>query len=204
MKHPLRLSFALSIGLLAACSEAPTAPPAVVDTAQPDAAKRAQAAMQDLSGSLRSALQAVMKQDGALAAVNFCHDEAPKIAAAVSERHGVRVGRTALRHRSEANAPNEWQRPVLEDFQARFESGQAVAELSSSQRDGLPQDITLRAMRGIPLEPQCQSCHGSEIAPELAEAIAQRYPGDLATGFATGDLRGAIWAEVPTESVKQP
>ena len=49
MKHPLRLSFALSIGLLAACSEAPTAPPAVVDTAQPDAAKRAQAAMQDLS-----------------------------------------------------------------------------------------------------------------------------------------------------------
>lgn len=204
MKHPLRLSFALSIGLLAACGEAPTAPPAVVETAQPDAATRAQAAMQDLSGSLRSALQAVMKEDGAMAAVNFCHDEAPKIAQAVAERNGVRVGRTALRYRSQANAPNDWQRPVLEDFQARFESGEAVAELTAVQRDGLPQGVALRALRGIPLEPQCQGCHGSEIAPELAEAIAQRYPGDLATGFATGDLRGAIWAEVPTEPAQRP
>lgn len=186
----------LLIALLAACSEAPSPPPPVVETPPPDDAARAQAAMQELGGSLRSALQAAMMRDGPLGAVDFCHDEAPKIAQVVSEKHGLRVGRTALRHRSLANAPNAWQLPVLQDFQARFESGQPVAELTSMQREGLPEGIALRAMRGIALEPQCQLCHGVEIAPTLAEAIAQRYPGDQATGFSTGDLRGAVWAEV--------
>jgi hypothetical protein len=156
--------------------------------------------MQELGGSLRSALQTVMMRDGPLGAVDFCHDEAPKIAQAVSEKHGLQVGRTALRYRSPANAPNAWQLPLLEEFQARFEAGEPVAELRSMQRDGLPEGVTLRAMRGIPLEPQCQLCHGVEIAPTLAEAIAQRYPGDQATGFSAGDLRGGMWAEVLSQA----
>ena len=44
---------------------------------------------------------------------------------------------------------------------------------------------------------RCLACHGSEVSPEVREAIAARYPGDRATGFAVGDLRGALWVEVP-------
>jgi len=191
-----RLSILSLVLALVACSEAPPPPTPVAEAPPPNEAERAQAAMQDLGASLRSALQAAMMRDGPLGAVDFCHDEAPNIAAAVSDKHGVRVGRTALRYRSPANAPTDWQLPVLEDFQARFEAGEPVSELKAMLREDLPEGVTLRAMRGLPLEPQCQLCHGVEIAPTIAEAIDARYPGDQATGFSAGDLRGAAWAEV--------
>jgi len=52
-------------------------------------------------------------------------------------------------------------------------------------------------MRSIATEPGCLACHGSEVAEPVRAAIAERYPDDHATGFAVGDLRGALWVEVP-------
>ena len=42
-------------------------------------------------------------------------------------------------------------------------------------------------------------CHGPAemIDDEILIAIAEHYPQDEAVGFAEGDLRGWIWAEVP-------
>ena len=53
-------------------------------------------------------------------------------------------------------------------------------------------------MRPIVLAPQCLGCHGkvAELAPGVAAVLAQRYPGDLATGYAAGDLRGAFSVRV--------
>jgi hypothetical protein len=31
----------------------------------------------------------------------------------------------------------------------------------------------------------------------VAAVLKQNYPGDQATGFTTGDVRGWIWVEVP-------
>jgi len=38
------------------------------------------------------------------------------------------------------------------------------------------------------------NCHGSEseLMPEVNSLIAQKYPDDKATGYRTGDLRGAV------------
>lgn len=194
---PIRvLSCALLLGALSACSEAPAPPPAVAPPPKTDL-QRAQEAMQDLGASLRTALRARMQQDGPLGAIDFCQQQAPGIAAEVSAKHGIAVGRTALRLRNPANAPRDWQQPVLEDFQSRFEAGTPAADLAVAMSEGLPEGVALRAMRGIPTEPACQLCHGVTVAPTIAEAIAARYPDDRATGFAVGDLRGAIWAEVP-------
>ena len=44
-------------------------------------AERAQSAMNDLGGRLKTALVAKMQAEGPVAAVDFCHEEAPKIAA---------------------------------------------------------------------------------------------------------------------------
>ena len=41
----------------------------------------------------------------------------------------------------------------------------------------------------------CLTCHGSDIDANIAEALAERYPADEATGFATGDLRGVFRVE---------
>ncbi|HQX24638.1 MAG TPA: DUF3365 domain-containing protein [Pseudomonadota bacterium] len=157
---------------------------------------RAQAAVSDLGQSLRAALKARLEQGGAVDAVDFCHEQAPAIAAAVSARHGVRVGRTALRHRSPGNAPNDWQLAVLQDFAVQVAAGAPAATLRASLRTGLPDGVALRYAQGIPTEPVCLACHGAAIAAPVAAAIAARYPHDTATGFAEGELRGMFWAEL--------
>ena len=153
---------------------------------------QAEAAMSDLGQRLRIALTQKMQADGPVAAVDFCHLEAPTIAAAVAREHGVRVGRTAVRHRSPANAPVEWQQRVLEQFAEKAETTPPQA-LFYSEAVG----DTLRVAKGIPTQAPCLACHGSAIAEPVRAAIAARYPDDQATEFAEGDLRGMFWAEVP-------
>lgn len=153
---------------------------------------QAEAAMSDLGQRLRSELTQKMQADGPVAAVDFCHLEAPKIAAAVAREHGVKVGRTAVRHRSPANAPVEWQQQVLEQFAEKAETTPPQA-LFYSEAVG----DTLRVAKGIPTQAPCLACHGSVIAEPVRAAIDARYPDDHATGFAEGDLRGMFWAEVP-------
>lgn len=176
---------ALSAAVTAGAAQEASSPP-------PDVA-RAQAAMGDLGKRLKTALMARMQAEGPIAAVDFCHAEAPKIAAAVSAEHGVAVGRTAARLRNPNNAPVPWQVAVLESFQQQVDAGKSPGDLVHVERDG----GSLRLARGIALEAPCQTCHGTHIADPIREAIAARYPADAATGFSEGDLRGVIWAEVP-------
>ena len=154
-------------------------------------AERAQAAMNDLGGRLKTALVAKMQAEGPVAAVGFCREEAPRIAAAVSAEHGLKVGRTAVRHRSPANAPTPWQEVVLAGF---FEEAKEkpAGGLSWDSREG---DV-YRRTRGIATEAPCLTCHGSNIAEPVRAAIAAAYPDDQATGFAEGDLRGMFWVEI--------
>ncbi|MBX3690986.1 DUF3365 domain-containing protein [Dokdonella sp.] len=175
---------ALSVAVTAAAAqEAPSPPPDVA---------RAQAAMGDLGKRLKAALMAKMQDEGPIAAVDFCHLEAPKIAAAVSAEHGVAVGRTAARLRNPNNAPVPWQAAVLDSFQHKADAGTAPGDLVHVERDG----GSLRLARGIALEAPCLTCHGTHIAEPIRQAVAARYPADAATGFSEGDLRGVIWAEV--------
>lgn len=156
--------------------------------------QRAQAAMADLGQSLRSALQQKIAADGAVAAVAFCHDEAPRIASDVAARHGVSVGRTSMKHRNPANAPNDWQGRALDGFAVRVAGGEDAGAVTTTSQAA---DV-LRVAKGIEVEAPCLMCHGpaDAIASDVAKAISARYPQDLATGFQAGDLRGLIWAEV--------
>ena len=220
---PHRLSAALILGLLAlsACSTpdtdtqptdaattdaaaAPEPAPAVADAPavapdDPDLL-RAQAAAQAFSTTLRDTLQRAMVTQGPTAGIEVCHSEAPAIAGRVMAEHGVRLGRMSVpgRNRNPAQDAAGWQQPVIESFQqAVAQGGDAAAQLKV-WRDGLPEGVSLRLVKGIATEPQCQLCHGPAVAPMLAEAIAARYPGDRATGFNAGDLRGVLWVEVPS------
>ena len=154
-------------------------------------AERAQAAMNDLGSRLKTALVARMQAEGPVAAVGFCHEEAPLIAAAVSAEHDLKVGRTAVRHRSPANAPTPWQEEVLAGFVTEAEERPA-GSLSWVSREG----GVYRQTRGIATEAPCLTCHGSNIAEPVRAAIAAAYPDDQATGFAEGDLRGMFWVEI--------
>ena len=180
---------------------APAAP--VVSTNDADLA-RAQAAAKALSSQLRGDLQAAMVAGGPIAAVDVCHTRAPRIAEAVMAEHGVQLGRVALpgRNRHPDHAAGDWKLAPLQAFQQAVDGGAPAAEQVAVVADGLPDGVALRMMRGIATEPPCLACHGSEVAEPVRAAIAQHYPGDHATGFAVGDLRGALWVEVPTAAAR--
>ena len=165
----------------------------------PDSAQIAKAAAGDFSGRLRTALMDRMQSEGPVAAVDFCHAQAPLIADAVMAEHGVRLGRVAVptRNRNPDNAPMEWKLQALMQFQSAVDAGGAPAEQLFVQRDNLPPGIAMRMMRGIAVEPTCLACHGRALAPDVSKAIQLRYPHDAATGFDAGDLRGGLWVEVP-------
>ena len=181
------------------------AAPAVATVATDDAdLARAQAAGKAFSGQLRGELQAAMAAGGPVAAVDVCHTRAPRIAEAVMAEHGVQLGRVALpgRNRHPDHAAGDWKLATLQAFQQAVDGGAPAAEQVAVVTDGLPDGVALRMMRGIATEPPCLACHGSEVAEPVRAAIAQHYPQDHATGFAVGDLRGALWVEVPTAAAR--
>ena len=166
--------------------------------------ERARAAAQAFSTTLRGTLQAAMAEGGPVAAIEVCSVEAPRIAEAVMADHGVRIGRVAVpdRNRNAGNVAADWTLATLEGFQRAVDGGAEAGAQVAVIREGLPGGVSLRMMRGIATEAGCLTCHGSHLLPEVRDAIAGRYPGDRATGFAIGDLRGALWVEVPASATR--
>jgi len=153
-----------------------------------------------LGGQLKGELSKAIAEGGPVAAINVCYLRAPEIAAQLSQASGARVGRTALRVRNPSNAPDGMERVVLEQFATDLGSGPLDRPLEAIFEIRRGDAVERRYMRAIPTDALCLTCHGESIAPELAEAIARNYPGDQATGFELGQLRGAfsvVWPAAP-------
>ena len=135
--------------------------------------------------SLKGRLVEVVGTEGPAAAIEVCSKEAPQIAEQVSQKHGLAIGRTSFHLRNPDNSPPEWAARLVED---------RAAEPTYLTNDG-----RFAALLPIRLQPDCLTCHGQEeeILPAVADALAEHYPQDTATGFREGDLRGWFWVEVP-------
>jgi hypothetical protein len=177
------------------------APPRAISaaTAGPEEwADRSRALADRLMGDLKAELQRALQAGGPVAAIEVCRTRAPAIAAQLSQESGAQVGRTALRVRNPANAADELERKVLQQFTDDLAAQpqppgvpEAVFELRT------PQGIEHRYMRAIVLQAPCTLCHGKALAPDVAAAIQRLYPEDAATGFEPGDLRGAVTIRWP-------
>ncbi len=136
-------------------------------------------------------VMSVAAADGYPAAINVCAQEARGMAADVSSRLNVNIGRTSLRLRNTANSAPAW---ALPHIQANADS--AGSEATSYLATGPGGELGV--LSPIMVGAACMNCHGSaeQLAPGVADALAQLYPADAATGFAEGDLRGWFWVEV--------
>lgn len=169
----------------AAATPAMPAPPA---TPRDEAV--AAAAM--LGGKLKDELGAAMKAGGPLNALTRCHDQATPLTDLVGNETGWDAGRTSLRVRNPDNAPDSWERSVLEDFERRLAAGEPAAGLEHEATVKVGDSRYFRYMKAIPTAELCTVCHGTSINPELQAHIRTLYPDDRATGFKVGDLRGAF------------
>jgi len=188
----------VSVAVLAACGGGDGGQ---VTLPQADAADlaEAQAAAGELGETLKGRRVAAMTEGGPVAAIDVCAQEAPAIAANVSARRGLEVGRTALRVRNGANAPDDWETAQLEAFAAALAEGESPAGLTASEVVEMDGRAHLRWMSPIPTGDACAACHGAVISPEVQAAVDARYPGDQATGFAPGELRGAFTVTKPLD-----
>lgn len=167
---------------------------------EPEWIGRSRELVQQLGGELKGELARALSAGGPVAAIAVCRERAPLIAARLSTQSGASVGRTALRVRNPANAPDALERAVLEQFVEDFAAAQADGPVEAMFEIKRGDGIEHRYMRAIPTEGVCLACHGPSLDPALAAAIARDYPEDAATGFKAGELRGAftvIWPPSP-------
>jgi hypothetical protein len=120
--------------------------------------------------------------------VEVCHTAAQPLTATVAQQQGLELGRTSHKLRNPKNAPRPWAADYV-----RQHAGQQAAKV-----EGRVYDLGDRVgvLKPIPTGALCLTCHGAQVAPELQQVIAAKYPADQATGFAEGELRGFFWAEV--------
>jgi hypothetical protein len=137
----------------------------------------------DLQMALKSGLEA-----GTAEAIQVCRLEAPGIADALSV-DGIRMGRSSHKLRNPDNMAPEWVSPIIQAYLDDPSNRKPRAVALSGKRWGYAEPIIV--------QPLCLTCHGSELAPDVAKRISELYPEDKATGFAAGDLRGVFWVEFP-------
>lgn len=155
------------------------------------------AAAKDFMEVLKGELQSAMKAGGPTNAIEVCNQKAPAIAQELSKAKGLRIGRTSLKTRNPDNAPDAWERRVLEEFEARKRAGADPTRLEHHevvQTDGTP---VFRYMKAIPTAELCLTCHGQKLDPKVSATLKRLYPKDQATGFNVGDLRGAFTITQP-------
>ncbi len=149
----------------------------------------------ELLKTLSGKLQESMAANGAAGSITFCKTIAPQIALGLADKTGWKITRVGTRVRDvDMGTPNAWQRKALEHLNADLKSGAKPETLDWYEvvnENGKP---TLHYAKAIVLQTQCIACHGQtdQLAPGVADKLKIEYPHDQATGYAPGQLRGAV------------
>lgn len=167
----------------------PDAPPEVVASRE---------VARQFGATLMDTLQQAVRNGGPVNGIAVCRDRAGQIATDLGQRLGMLVGRTSLKVRNPANAPDNWELAVLKQFEARKAVGEPVDKLEFfAVIDDDQGQKTFRYMKAIPTAALCLNCHGENIPPEVDAKLKELYPNDQARGLKEGDLRGAFTLAKP-------
>ena len=182
--------------LLAALALASTPMLAQAESAAtPEQMQATRAVTGELLKTLSGKLQESMKANGPAGSITVCKTIAPQIALGLADRTGWKITRVGTRVRNvDLGTPNVWQHKALGHLNADLKSGAKPETLEWSEvvtENGKP---TLHYAKAIVLQTQCLACHGTaaQLAPGVADKLKAIYPHDQATGYAPGQLRGAV------------
>jgi hypothetical protein len=170
--------------------------------ADPPEAEQARMVASQVLGETKSVLERALQGGQPVAALQVCASVAQNIARR-HERQGWRVRRVSEKVRNPADTPNADELVVLRGWQADQRGGRltAAAEHQTILTEGGRRYLAY--MKPIFIAgPVCLQCHGTpdQLGPGVADALRQLYPDDQATGYAVGDLRGAISVTLPIET----
>ncbi len=133
----------------------PVSVPALAQGADPTQVSQARAAAKELGQQLKAQLMASIKAGDPKAALGVCKTVAPALSQQIGADRGMKVARTALKVRNPDNAPDGWERMVLEDFAGKIAAG---ADARRLERAEVITDAggasTFRYMNAIPMGAQ--------------------------------------------------
>lgn len=144
---------------------------------------------------LVTTLQGEIQARGTEGAVTVCRDLAPRLASEVSQASGWRVTRVGTRTRNALlGGPDAWEQTVLARFAQRQAAGEKLDAMEHAEVIDEPGGRSFRYMKAIGLQSACVACHGGadEVSAGVRAQLQQHYPHDRATGYAPGQLRGAL------------
>lgn len=146
-------------------------------------------------------MQQAVNESGAVGAIPVCKVVAPQLLQEMRDQTGWSIRRVSLKTRNAATGtPDSWEVRQLADFNIRAAGGAKPETLETSEivteADG---SRAFRYMKALPVADVCLKCHGADatLPADLRAALARDYPQDRATGYAAGEVRGAL-------SVKRP
>lgn len=166
--------------------------PAFADETPAELKGRAVELVKEYSSTLQTALKGAMEAGGPVGGIAVCHEQAPQIAADISQRSGWTVARTSLKVRNPASAPDAYATEVMQEFQQRIAKGEAAADLTKAEVVEEGGVKVFRFIKAIPTGELCLTCHGTDVKPELKAKLQELYPDDQAIGFKPGDMRGVF------------
>jgi hypothetical protein len=157
----------------------------------------ARVAAGELAAKLKALLQEELAAGGFDGAIAVCAKVAQESTAEYRKTFKNDIRRVSLRRRNPANEPDDYERAVLESFDALPVDARPEAEhWEVVTEDG---QESLRYLKPLVTAGLCLTCHGPRetLAPAVAEALDEHYPDDRATGFDVGDVRGAVTIRIP-------
>ena len=146
--------------------------------------------------TMSTQLKQSMEAGGVPNAVQYCNVAAYPIADSLSQIHNAVIRRVSDKPRNPANAMNEREQAVFNQFKAEWGSDQPLKPIVEQLANG---EVAFYAP--IALQTLCTNCHGKlgeTLKPENYAVIQKLYPDDQAIGYAEGDLRG-MWSIVMKE-----
>jgi hypothetical protein len=162
----------------------------------------AEPAAGELLRTLVARVTASVEEGGPAHAVEFCSMDAIPLTRLVEAGldGGLTLKRTSFRYRNPDNAPDEAEELALRYFEdAILSDGEAprhyVQRVSPEE---------LRYYKPLLVGEFCLQCHGdpASMDPEVRARLDANYPGDLATGYKAGDLRGLVRVSVPATLIQ--
>jgi hypothetical protein len=150
----------------------------------------------------KSVLEGALKGGQPATALGVCASVAQNIARR-HEQQGWRVRRVSEKVRNPANVPDAEELAVLRGWQDAHTAGRLTLITERQEIVIAGSRRYVHYMKPIFIAaPMCLQCHGApdKLAPGVADALKALYPQDQATGYAVGDLRGAVSVKIPIAS----
>ncbi len=187
MKKIFILNVLIIFGLISGCSENK------IEVSENQIAGMRATAVEFMK-DLKSILINQIRTNGMLSAVSVCSDTAQVLTNNFGVQKGVYVKRVSLKNRNVNNAPDDFEKRVLNKFTLMQLNNELNDDSEYAEIVEEGEFKYLRYLKPILVQAECLNCHGSEndISPEVEQLINQEYPNDNAVEYKIGDLRGAV------------